>query len=244
MNHAYNEISGDVDLEIAGLTLNQGRHFQRTSSGIVILTSGHRKIRLFLEEAESIGLTTEAVIRGVLGNGDFSEETFDNRSRPASIFRSLSRRFIGLVTDDCKRSLSKVLYEDDAIRARRAAKMLNGIYQTAAAYPSLAIILHCYFRTVSISPQKIIGYVRDRLIATQSHAELVLLHHQLMRELVQFGDSFEEVVRKAALDERKFHESLALLVKKVERLGGRHGVGSESDHLRISSEVVPAKISA
>jgi hypothetical protein len=224
MNHAHIEPPGDMDLQLAGLTLAQGRHFQRTSSGLTILTSGHRRIRLFLEESADMGEVTQRVISEVLGNSEFSEETFDNRSRPASIFRSLSRRFIGLVTEDYKMSLSRVLYEDDFKRARRAAKLLNGIYQTAAAYPSLSIMLHCYFRTESISPQKIIGYVRERLIATGSQTELELLHFTLLRELARFGDEFEVVVRKTAQDELKFHEAVQLLVKKVERLGGRHGV--------------------
>ena len=224
MNHAHIEFSGDMDLQIAGLTLAQGRHFQRTSSGLTILTSGHRRIRLFLEESADMGAATQRVISEVLANSEFSEETFDNRSRPASLFRSLSRRFIGLVTDDYKLSLSRFLYEDDFKRARRAAKLLNGIYQTAAAYPSLSIMLHCYFRTESISPQKIIGYARERLVATESQTELELLHFTLLGELVRFGDEFKLVVRKASQDELKFHDAIQQLVKKVERLGGRHGV--------------------
>lgn len=236
MNHAHIEIPGEMDLQIAGLALAQGRHFQRTSSGLTILTSGHRRIRLFLEEADDTCAATERVIGEVLANGEFSEETFDNRSRPASIFRSLSRRFIGLVTDEFKLSLSRVLYDDDFKRARRAAKLLNGIYQTAAAYPSLGIILHCYFRTESISPQKIIGYVRERLIATDSQAELEMLHFTLLRELARFGDEFEEVARKVALDESKFRESLQLLVRKVERLGGRHGIVAVDSRRRHSNE--------
>src|SRR5690606_33604992 len=139
MNQAHSEIPGDMDLQIAGLTLAQGRHFQRTSSGLTILTSGHRRIRLYLEEAPDMREATERVIADVLANSEFCEETFDNRSRPASIFRSLSRRFIALVAEEYKRSLSDVLVADDSKRARRAAKLLNGIYLTAAAYPSLSI---------------------------------------------------------------------------------------------------------
>lgn len=224
MNHAHFEFPGDMDLQIAGLTLVQGRHFQRTSSGLTILTSGHRRIRLFLEEADDTSVATERVINEILGNSEFSEETFDDRSRPASIFRSLSRRFTGLVTADYKRSLSSVLGEEDFKRARRAAKLLNGIYPTAAAYPSLRILLHCYFRTESISPQKIIGYVRERLVATNTQADLETLHFRLVGELVKFEEEFEIVVKKSAQDELKFHESVRLLVKKVERLGRRHGV--------------------
>ena len=223
-----------MDLQIGGLTLAQGRHFQRTSSGLMILTSGHRRIRLFLEEAEDMRGATERVITGVLANSEFCEETFDNRSRPASIFRSLSRRFIGQVTDEYKQSLSGVLAEEDFKRARRAAKLLIGIYQTAAAYPSLSILLHCYFRTESISPQKIIGYVRERLVATESQTELEMLHFRLLGELVKFGEAFQVVVKKAALDEGKFLESLQLLIKKVQRLGGRHGVVVANDR-RIHS---------
>jgi len=172
---------------------------------------------------------TERVITEVLANSEFCEETFDNRSRPASIFRSLSRRFIGLVTEEYKQSLSGVLAEEDFKRARRAAKLLNGIYQTAAAYPSLSIILQCYFRTDSISPQKIIGYVRERLVATDSQVELEMLHFRLLGELMKFGESFEMVVKKASLDERKFLESLQVLIRKVQRLGGRHGVAVVND---------------
>ena len=177
---------------------------------------------------------TERVIADVLANSEFCEETFDNRSRPASIFRSLSRRFISLVAEEYKRSLSDVLVAEDSKRARRAAKLLNGIYQTAAAYPSLSILLHCYFRTDSISPQKIIGYVRERLVATESQAELEMLHFRLLGELAKFGDTCEFVVRKGTLDERKFRESLQTLEKKVQRLGGRHGVTTGNER-RIHS---------
>lgn len=188
-----------------------------------------------MEEAVDIRETTERVIGDVLANGDFIEETFDNRSRPASIFRSLSRRYIAMVTEDYKVSLSRLLVQDDCKQARRAAKMLNGIYQTAAAYPSLEIILHCYFRTESISPQKIIGYVRERLVATESQTDLELLHFRLLEELSRFGREFEAVIGNSARSESEFREAIQLLAKKVERLGGRHGVSAASERGSMSS---------
>lgn len=212
-------------LKLAGLDLHPGQHYQNTSRGIVLLKSGHHRLRLHILHAEDRGGMVAEVIDGILENPALSEETFDAPSRPASIFRAMSRKCIDLLPDTYRDALRLRLHDEDAAIASRVARLLAHIHETAESYPDLDTLLHCYFRAEGVSPDKFLRYAKRRLVDVAGEAEFAVRFDVLRAELHRFAAGFGPFIGKAgtrrAQGQAEFSEAMEWLEIKLERLRAR-----------------------
>ena len=215
----------DTSLCLAVLTLLPGRHYQRTSRGILLCKSGHDQIRQHVLQSADRGGEVGVIMESVLLNVNFSEETFEFASRPGSIFRSLSQKCLKLVPESYKHMLRSHLHHENILISKRAAKFLLLIYETAESYPDLDTFLHCFFRVDCLSSDKFVKFVRKRLMAIESEAAFEMEFDIFRSGLERFGAEFRSLLGKIGTrrtaGEYEFSEAMETFHIKLDRLRSR-----------------------
>ncbi len=200
-----------------------GQHYQQTSRGIILLKSGHHRLRLHILHSEDRGGTVAALIEQILLHGGFADDTFDAPSRPASIFRALSRKCIDLLPESYLPLLRRRLLEGDAEMAARVARLLVQIYDTAESYPDLQTFLNCYFRVDGVSPDKFARYAKGRLL--DAGEDMGTVYEELRSELRRFSETFHPPTgdprNRRSGSKAGFMEAMEWLEIKLERLKAR-----------------------
>jgi len=211
--------SSELPIFVAGIELKLGQHYELTPVGINLLKSGHHRIHLQLLNSPDLGAAVTGVLESFLENLDFSEDTFSHRHKPASLFRAVSTRSMRFLPDEYKDRLRARLSKAEPVLARRVAKLLIHIYETAVSYPDIRTLLHCYFRSDWLTPDKFTLYVRSRLMDIGTKESFLNEHSSMRDEMKEFAREFEPVVGTAGvstpLSSEQFAEAMEVLYEKL-----------------------------
>lgn len=179
------EFLSGSELHLGSAVLEKDLHYQMTMSGIALLKSGHQRLHLHVNRNANPQEEASVILDQVLHNPLFCESTFEAKCRPASIFKGLSRR--PLVTASYHDVLRLNLEKEDARIVRRSARILAQTLRSAAEYPDLRTLLHCYFRTDGAGPFLFTTFVRLHLRKARTELELSAEWDVIRNELDRFS---------------------------------------------------------
>jgi hypothetical protein len=207
-----------TDLHLGAVVLERDLHYQMTTDGIVLLKSGHQRIHLHVTRSINPQEEASMILHRVLHDPAFCESTFEAKFRPTSIFRGLSRR--PLVTVSYLEILRLNLELEDARIVRRSARILAHTLKSAAEYPDLRTLLHCYFRADWAAPYLFTTFVRNHLRKAKVEPELTTEWNALRRELDRFAEDLRPQVATIGShrtsSEEVFTKSIEDLIHRLE----------------------------
>lgn len=202
-----------TDLQLGGMNLKWGLHYQSAPDGIALVKSGHLALHQHILRSPDPRRMNGQIIARIICDPTFSESTFSGRNRPSSILKSLSKRHG--VAPSCVRILQRYLDQAEPWIARRSAELLLHLLEEAHLFPDLRTLLHCYFRTGWPRPHWFATFIRYRLQKATGKAAFARECNKLQAAFDRFTADFRPLVGTIDSDRMSTDEKYSAEVNEL-----------------------------